>query len=202
MIADSGQLKRQALPIPKLGIRCVDLGDVDAIAQIITRSFEFDRGITGFFAPLFKYGIGEDLRHRIDANTESCQQGNSPHHACLVAVYPIDGTSTVVGTVEISLRKKIEKSLRTEYLYISNLAVQQDFRRQGVGLELLQQCESVAQSWGYVDLYLHVMLDNDGGRNLYAKAGYEKIGEDRPWSIFFWNRPRRLFLHKQTNPKG
>jgi ribosomal protein S18 acetylase RimI-like enzyme len=199
MIADSGQLQRQALPIPRIAIRAVDPNDIEAIAQIITHSFEFDRGLLGWFAPLFRYGIAEDLRHRLKSSSEGIGRGEQPQHACLVAIYPIDGKSTVVGTVELSIRKRIDRSTRTEYVYVSNLAVSAAFRQRGIGLELLDGCECIAQSWEQENLYLHVMADNSPGRNLYHKAGYTVMGEDRIWSLAFWNRPRRLFLHKSIN---
>jgi ribosomal protein S18 acetylase RimI-like enzyme len=196
MIADSGQLQRQALPIPRIAVRSVDGADIDAIANIVTRSFEFDRGMLAWFAPLFKYGIAQDLRHRIDGEREAVDRGDTPQHTCLVAVYPIDGKSTIVGTVEISVRKRVENSQRIKYVYISNLAVSQEFRRRGIGAELLEGCECIARAWEHSELFLHVMADNPAGRNLYRRSGYNSIGEDRVWSIAFWKRPRRLFLHK------
>ena len=66
--------------------------------------------------------------------------------------------------------------------------------------ELLKSCEQLTKSWGYPDLFLHVMGDNERGRNLYEKLGYELVSSEVVWSIIPWHRPERLFLRKQLEP--
>ena len=85
------------------------------------------------------------------------------------------------------------------YVYISNLAVSREFRRRGIAQELLESCEQLTRSWGYSELHLHVMGDNERGRNLYQKLGYEIVSVEFVWSILPWHRPERLFLRKQLD---
>jgi ribosomal protein S18 acetylase RimI-like enzyme len=189
----------------RLAIRAVKIEDIDYVAEIITHSFHFDRGMMGWFLPLFKLGIAEDLRYRLRNNTQTREIKPSPQ-ICLAAVLTQWGQSRVVGTIEVSLRGTNDslrdssasryKSDRGQYVYISNLAVSYDFRQRGIATELLQGCEDIARSWGHSDLYLHVMSDNDRARSLYTKMGYQLLSTELVWSLWPWQRTQRLFLHK------
>jgi ribosomal protein S18 acetylase RimI-like enzyme len=155
----------------------------------------------GWFTPLFKLGIAEDLRHRLRAHAPSPSHRQIQQQVCSIAVYTDRGQSQidrVVGTVEVGVRTTNHRQPSPHrYVYISNLAVSRDFRRLGVAQELLTNCEQLTRLWGYTDLHLHVMASNERGRNLYRKLGYEVVSTELVWSIFPWHRPERLFLRKQ-----
>jgi ribosomal protein S18 acetylase RimI-like enzyme len=180
----------------QLEVRSVREEEIYLVADIISRSFHFDRGWMGLFTPLFKLGIAEDLRHRLRANKPS--YGNTQQQVCSIAVCSHLGYSQVVGTIEVGLRTtNYRQPTPHRYVYISNLAVSQEFRRRGVAQELLLKCECLAKEWGYTQIHLHVMSDNEGGRHLYRKLGYEVVSSEYVWSFFPWYRPERLFLRKQ-----
>jgi ribosomal protein S18 acetylase RimI-like enzyme len=183
----------------RIEIRNVQEDEIHCVADIITRSFHFDRGWMGWFTPLFKLGIAEDLRHRLRAHPTSSNSSVKPlQQVCSIASYNDSGKSQVIGTIEVGVRNaNYRQATHHRYVYISNLAVSRDFRRQGVAQKLLLDCEQLTKSWGFTEIHLHVMGDNERGRNLYQKLGYEIVSRELVWSIIPWHRPERLFLCKQ-----
>lgn len=189
-----------ALDLPQLEIRAVREEEIQMVAEIITRSFHFDRGWMSWFAPLFKLGIAEDLRHRLRSSQTSEDLARSPQQHCAIALCTDRGRTQVAGTVEVGLRTNTYRQPKPHrYVYISNLAVSKDYRRRGIAQQLLLDCERIAKEWGYLQLYLHVMGDNQRGRNLYQKLGYEVVSSEYVWSFIPWRRPERLFLRKVIN---
>ncbi|MDX2214143.1 MAG: GNAT family N-acetyltransferase [Oculatellaceae cyanobacterium bins.114] len=184
------------------GARQQDLG---TLAEVLTHSFHTKDGVLGLMYPLLRLGIYEDLRTRL--------RTQAPHYACIVAVKRSPLTESLVkinnpavaaitealaGTVEIGLRAQSPWQVRSQqYLYLSNLAVGTDYRRQGVALQLLKACEGIALKWGYKDLYLHVLENNQPARQLYLKAGYQVHREESGLGTWFLGQPRQLLLRKQ-----
>jgi ribosomal protein S18 acetylase RimI-like enzyme len=177
-------------------IRAAQAVDLSGMAELLADSFHSSDGIWGWTHPLLRLGIYEDLRNRLRAS--------SPHHICLVA-FEQTFTSTsrsddLAGTVEMALRSnEVWQCERSRYLYLSNLAVHPTCRRRGVAQQLLLNCEQVAISWGFQDLYLHVLENNHQARQLYCKLGYRLQLVDSGWSTWLMGRPRQLFLHKHLN---
>jgi ribosomal protein S18 acetylase RimI-like enzyme len=180
-------------------VRAVREEEIHFVADIITRSFHFDRGWMAWFTPLFKLGIAEDLRHRLRSHVSVTNKYSQfQQQVCSIAVYHDRGDTRVIGTIEVGVRTtERHRPNPHRYVYISNLAVSRDFRRRGVAQELLIDCEQLTRSWGYTELHLHVMGNNERGRNLYQKLGYEVVSSELVWSIIPWHRPERLFLRKQ-----
>ena len=199
MIANTTDISGSIVDAHQIEVRDVREDEIQCVADIITRSFHFDRGWMGWFTPLFKLGIAEDLRHRLRGHpASSCSSGNPHQQVCSIALCNQHGDSQVIGTIEVGMRHaNHHQPTQHRYVYISNLAVSRDFRRRGVAQELLTNCEQIAKSWGFTEIHLHVMGDNDRGRNLYEKLGYEIVSREFVWSIVPWHRPERLFLCKQ-----
>lgn len=206
-------------------IRAARQQDLIELTDLLSRGFHSPEGRMGWFYPLLKMGIQEDLRTRLRAKT--------PQYACLVAVTqpPIQSASPafaklflqqaasanpqnsllgspIVGTVELGMRTGPFWSVSSKnYLYISNLAVRAEYRRQGIAHQLLLTCERIALDWGFRDLYLHVLENNQSARQLYQKLGYRyHQAEFNPLSCLM-GRPRQLLLHKSLKghppyPKG
>ena len=64
--------------------------------------------------------------------------------------------------------------------YLCNLCVDNDYRRQGLGLVLCQLAEQiVVKYWLKTVMYLHVEVSNIAAQNLYSKMGYE-LGPQLP----------------------
>ncbi len=174
-------------------IRLYTPADLPGVAQIIAESFHSRHGIWGWAFPLLRLGIYEDLRHRLASP--------APHHACLVAVdTKMDATSNLVATVELSVRLAdtwaCTGGTRKSFAYLSNLAVDPQYRRQGVARGLLNSCEKVTREWGFKDLYLHVLENNYQARQLYFKLGYRMHQVESSWNTFFFRGSRQILLYK------
>lgn len=163
-------------------IRAAQSADLTDVAEVLTDSFHSQQGIFGWAYPLLRLGIYEDLRNRL--------RSTSPHHTCLVALVG----DQLAGTVEMGIRSTDWVS--SSHPYISNLAVHPKHRRQGVARQLLLDCERVALSWGFDDLYLHVLENNHQARQLYFQMGYQLHQVDSRLSVWLLRRPRQLLLHK------
>ncbi|WAL58504.1 GNAT family N-acetyltransferase [Thermocoleostomius sinensis] len=202
-------------PLPPLKlpffVRTVRHTDLFHLAELLAQSFHRQEGVLGWLYPVLRVGIYEDLRTRLQAPKR--------YYTCLVAVLPIgaslngtystsadltethqivkEASDRIIGTVEISLRRpSLNPFCRNRYLYLSNLAVQEEYRRQGVAQQLLQTSERVASDWGFHDLYLHVLENNHRARRLYWKAGYRLKSIDANPLGWVLGRPRQLLLHK------
>lgn len=134
----------------------------------------------------------EDLRQRLRSPI-------SPDYVCLVAIAsPSSSYANVVGTVEVALRSTYPLQIRSNfYPYLSNLAVQPNYRRQGVAQKLLLACEEIVLEQGFNELYLHVLEDNYPAQQLYFKAGYRLEHADPLWCSWLLGQPRRNLLYKQ-----
>ena len=182
--------------------------DVALVAEILADSFHSREGFFGWAYPLLRLGIYEDIRSR--------QRSSLQHHICLVAVEAKATTRNcygisdkVAGTVEMTVRSPFlgfgdfyncTHHLSRQYPYLSNLAVHSNYRRQGVAIQLLINCERIALSWGFHDLYLHVLENNDAAKHLYFKFGYQLHSIDTSWSARLLQRPQQLLLHKHLRP--
>lgn len=186
--------------------------DLMALTELLADSFHARDGIRSWAYPILRLGIYEDLRNRLATSSD--------RYVCLVAVTmnstdsqaPRDrssGREMLVGTIEMGLRSRgiipssispsfwIESSRTCQFPYLSNLAVHSEFRRLGVAQTLLNRCESIALQWGFSQLYLHVLENNDQARRLYSKAGYHLHQTDWNWSSVLFGQPRQLFLRKR-----
>lgn len=188
-------LTASAAPQPQ--VRTASLRDLDRLADVLTASFYDRDGWRQWVYPFIRLGIYEDLKQRLKAQ--------SPRYACLAAMATPAKSSTatnedaIAGTVEASLRQPWPWQ-GDRHVYISNLAVDQTFRRQGIAIALLRSCEQVAQRWGIYELHLHVMEDNLAARSLYRKAGFSVVqAEDSPAS-WLGLQARRLLMHKTLQP--
>ncbi|NJL01140.1 MAG: GNAT family N-acetyltransferase [Spirulinaceae cyanobacterium RM2_2_10] len=179
----------------RLLVRTARPRDLGSLAEILAQSFHPPEGWLLFAHPFLKLGIHEDLRLRL--------RSRSPHYCCFTAIAlpapdtPTKTTEIITGTVELALRSPHPQQQRRQSPYISNLAVSQAYRRQGVARRLLAQCEPVALDWGYQDIYLHVLETNHEARRLYQSCGYCLEATEWHWAAQLLHQPRRLLLHKR-----
>ena len=172
--------------------------DLQPLADVLTQSFYPPTQLRYWLYPLLYFSIYEDLKQRL----------HHPHqpYRCLASVMAAKGEEVVVGTVEMTLRRYAPWAwYRPRQLYLSNLAVRESARRQGVARQLLEACDRAAIAWGFHTLYLHVMEDNPRARSVYHEAGYRlcRIEPDPlAWLMGPWlaPTPRRLLLRKVLAP--
>ena len=76
-----------------------------------------------------------------------------------------------------------------------NLAVSQDFRRQGIGEQLVNSLTEALAEKGVKTLLLEVRISNEPAKQLYQKLGFEIVGK-RPT---YYEKPREdaLILRKE-----
>jgi ribosomal protein S18 acetylase RimI-like enzyme len=204
--------RRDTFPV---AVRSVQQQDLASLAEVLVDSFHSREGILGLFYPFLRMGIYEDLRSRLRNKTH--------RYACLVAVqtakteplnaaylhqlamvpgmgdrFEIPARGRPIGTVELSVRSPQPWNTRqgTGYLYLSNLAVQSEYRRHGVAQQLLQACEQMALDWGFENIYLHVLENNPSARRLYRRAGYQLHEVEAGIGTWLMGQPKQLFLRK------
>ena len=174
------------------------LEDTKAMSQILTRSFYNFPDFIGWMSPFLRFTIAEDLRYRL--------RSHSPRYSCFVAKLAStdsdrqqieDSDLNVVGTIEIALRSLSLWSNHDRYPYISNLAVHHDFRRLGIGSQLLTKCEQVALDWGYRETRLHVLDSNTAAKQLYCNNNYQISQIEANWGNLWFDYSPRLLLKKQ-----
>ncbi|CAK9141343.1 unnamed protein product [Ilex paraguariensis] len=133
---------------------------------------------------------------------------NSPpdRYACLVAETAPEVPESVkelVGVVDITAMRD-EAVLQhlpgvDEYLYVSGIAVLNNFRRKKVATALLKACDKLSILWGFEYLVLRAYEDDWGARKLYSNAGYRVVSGDPPWMTTWIGRKRRVLMIKQSN---
>lgn len=185
-------------------IRPACKSDLGKLADLLVECFYARPGWLGYLLPLLRLGIYEDLRCRFNAGLS--------HYVCLVAVdrSPTSGSSDntdcssecLLGTVELGLRPQQSWwPWCPQSPYLSNLAVRSQHRRQGIAQQLLITCEQTAQRWGFQDLYLHVLENNNPARQLYYKSGYRLERIDTHWGAWLLQQPSQFFLRKKLTPR-
>lgn len=168
-------------------VRPAQTADLSHLTTLLTDCFHPPVGWMYWLNPVLKLGIYEDLRSRL--------LNASPHYLCLVT--EARGTAhpeALVGTVELTLRAS--NLFGSQYPYLANLAVSPAYRRRGLASQLLQYCEPTVKQWGYREIYLHVLENNERAIALYRSCGYRLHSTEAHLGSWLWSRPRRLLLRK------
>ncbi|MEM6868694.1 MAG: GNAT family N-acetyltransferase, partial [Cyanobacteria bacterium P01_C01_bin.121] len=174
-------------------IRSAQRKDLPQIVAVLLTSFYPQARATQWLYWLMRVGIQEDIKTRLKTPANQ--------YACLVAISldpdSAQSTGEVIGTVEISQRPcEAWRFLPPKRAYLSNLAIAPSHRRQGAANQLIATCETIAVSWGYRRIYLHVMANNSAAQALYRQAGYQPCEVSNPILSGLGLRPERLLLSK------
>ncbi|WP_225901145.1 N-acetyltransferase [[Leptolyngbya] sp. PCC 7376] len=171
------------------------MDDAPALATVITQSFHRYSGVRQWFVPLLRLGVCEDFRYRL--------RSSEIHHVCFVACLSTDGSggSVIVGTVELAVKYLHSMAIAPmKSPYISNLAVDLQYRRLGIARKLLNRCEVQVRRWNYGSIALHVLDNNEGAKELYRQCGYEIKHSEKNIGSLLFKQPHRLFLQKNLSP--
>ena len=173
----------------KLTIQPAQIEDIKVISSVLAKSFYDFPEFAHWIYPILQFTINEDLRYRL--------RSHSPRYACLVAkLARPDSQDIIVGTAEIALRSTSFWQNQPKHPYISNLAVKQEYRRLGIGSQLLNKCEQIALDWGYHETRLHVLDCNNSAKQLYCCNGYQILPKELNWGMWF-DCSSRLLLTKK-----
>ncbi|NEQ95654.1 MAG: GNAT family N-acetyltransferase [Cyanothece sp. SIO2G6] len=180
-------------------IRNAQLTDIPALSGLLVQSFNpgIEEGMGGWLQLLLRLSIQADLQQRFRVHRKQAKQ-----YCCMVAVCASAqedkmAGDQVVGTVEMSLRYQYMWPSSLPHIYLANLAVQPQYRRQGIAVSLLETCETMAMRWGFSNLQLHVREDNQVARYLYERAGYRVKRVEFNLGTLLLQQPRTLLLCKQ-----
>ncbi len=216
-----------ARPSPAITIRMAQQKDVSTLADLQTANIHSSASCKGSHKHQLQTEIKEEQNHRLrqpnshytclaavdSPRDQDRPQGASPQKSpaipspCLWARAknsppPPRQDITVVGTVEISARSQFPLGWgKPSYLYISNLAIAESYRRQGVATALLVECERFAKRWGFTSIYLHVLEDNQAARRLYQGVGYRTESILADWLSRLFGRSRRLLMQKNVSAR-
>jgi GNAT superfamily N-acetyltransferase len=94
-----------------------------------------------------------------------------------VSLQPSSGTTDALMSRSYNDRLKTYGSEKLNP-YLCNFLVAPEFRRQGLGKQLLRACEEAALSFGKRDLYLHVEKKELPALCLYLGSGFESLPID------------------------
>lgn len=167
--------------------------ETKAVSDVLVQGFYNFPDFAKWIYPFLKFTINEDLRYRL--------RSQSPHYCCFVAkiarsqpqnILKLESEDMIVGTIEVALRSPSIWTTNVQYPYISNLAVANEFRRLGIGRQLLARCERTALNWGYQETRLHVLDSNDAAKQLYCGSGYQISQIEPNWGNLWENSPRLL----------
>ena len=82
--------------------------------------------------------------------------------------------------------------------YVVTLDVAEEFRRQGLGRQLMRAMENEAGDVGCVVVGLHVFVGNEGAIRFYQRAGYERAGDVQG----FYGEGLDAWVYRKSVSKG
>lgn len=121
--------------------------------------------------PSLQWHGGEDLRSFYDQQWQAHRSGE----LCVIiaAEDTAQGANFPVGQAAIHWNGK---PTHPQIPDIQSLRVRADFRGQGLGSRLLEECEKIVAARGHSQVSLSVALDNINARRLYERLGYHMVG--------------------------
>ena len=134
----------------------------------------------GLVPPLGDPSTGVNNRRSIDRSKQKDKIVRS--FFCFVALLrdqeTAGGREIITGSVALSLAQPHAvlpppfPSLAPWRCYVSNMAVDSNHRRLGIGSALLSRCERTARALGHTTLWLHIDSDNTPAADFYRARGY------------------------------
>lgn len=138
--------------------------DVEVLRQCVVELQEFERELVNHRLP------GEAIADRyIESLTRRIKDKTG-------MIFLAEIESRPVGFICVFLSERLDEELNepVELAYISDIVVNKNFRRHGVGDALVKRAESFAADNRASYISTHVLANNESGRNLYGKAGFNE----------------------------
>lgn len=183
--------------------------EMDEVAEIQASAFHSPSPIwDSFVYMIFKAEVLSSLLYRI-------RHSPPDRYACLVAEpdyhtveYGMHGMSEnkLAGVVDVTAYADTDILCHLEgaeeYLYVSGIAVSENYRRRKVATLLLKGCDFLAFLWGFDYLVLRAYVDDVGARTLYDRAGYKVVSKDPPWISTWIGRRQRVLMVKRASTEN
>ncbi|XP_002991978.2 uncharacterized protein LOC9645196 isoform X1 [Selaginella moellendorffii] len=150
-----------------------------------------------FFYDIFKAEVLTALTYKVRLSPPQ-------RYTCLVAETQDEDDKKMVGVVDLTalddkdMLQHLQDDYADEYLYVSGLAVDENYRRRNVATALLQGVDLRASLWGFKHLILHAYEDDVRARRVYSKSGYKAVALDPIWASTWIGRRRRVIMTKRV----
>ena len=92
-------------------------------------------------------------------------------------LYSAKVDTTYVGWISLVYIPKVGRWKGHGHVYVDELWVDPNFRRQGIGKILMQKADALMEEMGAIGIRLYVNQNNPGARSLYEQCGFRESGE-------------------------
>eukprot|EP00898_Chlorokybus_atmophyticus_P002638 jgi/Chlat1/3375/Chrsp23S03807 len=185
---------RHSNPTGTLVVRSLTKDLLEPTAELLANSFADTMGLV--YRPFLRRTVREYLAERMELN---------PDAVCLTGLLyaSVDRPPVLVGTVEVSFTDKTRPAFLTlnppnDATYLCNMAVAPEFRRRGLGRQLLFAAEALVLHMRRAEVYLHVRIVDKPAARLYATTGYQPVCTDGLLSLLLLQR-RRVLMRKHIH---
>jgi len=186
----------------ELELRPGRFSDLEDLVTLSSTSFQEESIVKSIASSLglwdFSGNIRKGLETRLNQIISAGDGCNASRYAMIVASDA--QTGRVVGMVEMGLLPcpvPLSRRPAPELPYLVNLAVLKEYRRRGIGQQLVRACEHKAsEEWGYREIFLYVKAQNRVAQALYSAMGYTC-----EWREPSWYRLKSGLQKLQSNPR-
>lgn len=146
-------------------IRKCKYGDLKAVSEIIFASFYNEQMRKSPFSSFLELKELDRLQSNFPYNSEK--------HNMFVAIETSTEDKKIIGFVDIDARPATRR-IDPPRPYMSDLAVHPDYRRQGIALNLIETCETIArEKLSANEMYIRVERENYVAVQMYEKIDYK-----------------------------
>lgn len=96
------------------------------------------------------------------------------HHESQYVLFAVDGEGKLVGFLEASIRPYVEDCHSDHVGYLEGWFVEPEYRKSGVGTELVRQAEIWARERGCTEMASDAEIGNDLSLTAHLSLGYEE----------------------------
>ncbi|WIA21388.1 hypothetical protein OEZ85_000604 [Tetradesmus obliquus] len=168
-------VKEAVIPAGKVTVGFLQANDVQGAGLLLTRAF-----------------AGTPEAVKLDEAVKFMQLHINDEQECTLvakllptdpALLPPGKSARLVGVVSLSFSAAGREDFCSlappaDQPYLSNMAVDPKFRRQGIARAMLEACDSAAQGRAQDTIWLHVRQADEAAQQLYTNYGYSEVVRD------------------------
>ena len=157
------------LTLHQFGDYLFGFGDHNRAVEVLAKFFSMPANRFSFQYTVFCQSGGSLAGILMLFNRKQMRRSTVVTAAHMLKVYSF---REILKFLELMLPYRDEEKVFIDELYIAHLAVAEDFRRQGIGIRLLEHAEKEAIFQGKKKLSLLTEIENTPARALYEKFGF------------------------------